>query len=493
MAYQIIVRWRLRSLRLVVLGALLAAGACEARKRTAPVLEIGTARQLLLDDGVVASTRNLKRRLHRLQRHPANPVIVGDTPWERWTTYPNGRPVLFDPESGEFKIWYMSSLVDDAAHRGIRYKVGYAVSKDGVHWTKPELGLVEWQGSRSNNIIPWGTRWMRRANVIRDPRDPDPDRRFKMTYVDVFDGKSAITKGHSADGVHWKLNADGKPWFRRAHSANLLGWDPRIESFVCYVRMPGSPNSVGRSTSPDFVTWSDPEPVLVPGPDESNLHFKGLSAFLYEGRYLGWLWVFERGDEGWVRADAELAYSRDGVRWQRIFPGEFILGRGEAGAWDSHLSIPVAPVVHQDRIRVYYWGENFPYGSDLRKVQAGWVEQGERKQRATGLATLRRDGFVSFEAGEQTGRLTTRNLRMSGNRLILNADVGGDLRVEILDTAGRPLSGFTSEACDPVSGDSLGHRVSWNGNTGLGGLRNRALRLRFQLRDGNLYAFQFID
>ena len=136
-------------------------------------------------------------------------------------------------------------------------------------------------------MLPRGTTGMRRANVIKDPRDPDPNRRFKMTYVDIFDSKSAVTKAYSSDGVHWLLNGDGRPWFRKPYNGNLLGWDPRVEKFVFYVRMPRSPNSVGRATSPDFETWSDAETVLAPDLDESQLHFKGLASFLYEGVYLG--------------------------------------------------------------------------------------------------------------------------------------------------------------------------------------------------------------
>ena len=226
--------------------------------------------------------------------------------------------MLFDEETDEFKMWYMTSQVDPKAHAGIQYKVSYAVSDNGYQWTKPNLGLVEWEGSRENNMLPWGTNWMRRANVIKDLRDPDPGRRFKMTYVDIFDGKSAVTKAYSPDGIHWLLNGDGKPWFRKPHNGNLLGWDPRIEKFVFYVRMPGSPNSVGRATSPDFVTWSEAETVLEPDPDESQKHFKGLASFSYEGIYLGWLWVFEKSGKEWVRADSEqrccMDRGGDGIR-----------------------------------------------------------------------------------------------------------------------------------------------------------------------------------
>ena len=475
----------------VLLAALMISG-CQDGEPSAPVLEIGYQKQLFIDDFVVSSTRGVSRVLHPIQRYSGNPVIVGAAPGERWSVSPNGRAVLFDEETEQFKMWYMTSQIDPKAHAGIQYKVSYAVSEDGYQWTKPNLGLVQWEGSRENNMLPWGTTWMRRANVIKDPRDPDASRRFKMTYVDIFDGKSAVTKAYSADGIYWLLNGDGNPWFRKPHNGNLLGWDPRVEKFIFYVRMPGSPNSVGRATSPDLEIWSDAETILAPDPDESQRHFKGLASFLYEGVYLGWLWVFEKSGDEWVRADSELAFSRDGIQWSRPFPGGFILSKGEPGSWDSELSIPVAPVVYDGKLWTYYWGENIPCGAEsLKKIQEGWIEEGERKQRATGLAQLRLDGFVSLTTSTKDATVTTRTLVPVEGRLTVNANTRGQLRVEILDRKGDPIPGFGAMDCDPVMTDSLAHVISWKGQTSLSQLQGRKIQIRFHLRDTDLYAFQF--
>jgi len=479
--------------RMNVMRAVLILAACSASllgRPQAAGLEIGHRKQLFIDDYIVESTQGVNRRLHRLERHSGNPVLVGDRPWERWLVSPNGRAVLFDGETGEFKMWYMASHLEEGAPGGFRYKVGYAVSRDGHNWRKPNLGQVDWEGSRDNNLIPRGVNWMRRANVIKDLHDPDPQRRFKMTYVDVFDGEPAITKAYLADGIQWRLNGDGRPWFRRPHNGNLLGWDPRIQGYVFYVRMRAAQNTVGRAVSSDFVTWSEPETVMAPGPDEPDLHFKGLAAFLYEDLYLGWLWVFERGKTGFVAAAAELAVSRDGIHWTRPFPGSFVLERGEDPAWDSRLSIPVAPVVHDQRIWCYYWGENMPYTVDaIRKVRDGWVENGRRIQRATGLATLRLDGFVSLAAPGE-GSVTTRLLQTPGGRLTVNARVGGDLRAEILDENGNVIPGYAVRQCNPVSGDSLRHSITWGRGSDLVPRRKAGLRIRFHLRDTDLYAFR---
>jgi hypothetical protein len=383
-------------------------------------------------------------------------------------------------------MYYGANLPDPNAPTGTRYKVCIALSRDGLHWQRPNLGLVEWEGSSSNNILPWGKNWMRRPNVMFDPRDPDPNRRYKMTYVDMIDGRTAITKGYSPDGIHWRLNGDNQPWFRREHSANLLGWDASVQRYVIYPRMPGAHSAIGRATSADFVTWSEVELVLAPGVSDPGRDFSGLAAFTYEDLYLGWLWVFDRSKT----AEAELASSRDGRNWQRVAPGQAFFPRGGAGTWDSEMILVVAPVVRDDKIWIYYSGWNTPYTTEAQeKLTRGWVENGRRMQWAIGLATLRLDGFASLDAGATGGTLLTRALQLDGRTLTVNARVTGELRVEVL-ADGRPLPGYSAAECLPVRGDGLRQPVRWKQHADVDELRGRAVQLRFTLRDGSLYAFR---
>jgi hypothetical protein len=472
-------------------------------------ISIGKARQLFVDDFVVDSQQNMSKVVHHPERYSGNPILTGTEAWERWLLEVNGRPVFYDEETRQFKMYYGANLDDPTAPSGTRYKVCYAVSKDGIHWTRVPLGQVEWEGSRANNILKWGENWMRRPNVIFDAADPDASRRFKMTYVDIIGGQSFICKAYSQDGIQWRLNGDGKPIVGGANS-NLLGWDPHIGRYVLYPRMAGPPNgagrsrsdAVGRSTSADFVTWSDPERVLVAGASDPNKDFKGLAAFLYADLYLGMLWVFEGNNS----AQAELASSRDGVGWQRVSPGEMFLPQGGPESWDSNGILAVAPVVHGDRIYFYYAGWNVPYTDDkvvkmpdgtigppnaaLRHVRDGWIENGKRKQWAIGLATLRLDGFVSLRAGREAGTLTTKLIELPKGSLVLNADVRGELRAEILDELGNPVPGYGVKDCQPIRSDGMRHIVHWK-NKASQELQGRHVQLRFTLRDGDLYSFWF--
>jgi hypothetical protein len=166
--------------------------------------------------------------------------------------------------------------------------------------------------------------------------------------------------------------------------------------------------------------------------------------------------------------------------------------RGKQGAWDWDAVLPVAPVVHDDKIWIYYGGRNMFYASDnFVRVERGWVENGQRMQEATGLATLRLDGFVSLDGGAQTGTLTTRLLEAPGGSLIVNADVRGELRVELLDENDQVIPGYSAKDCVALQSDGLRQTVGWANQANIDAFRGRAVKLRFSLRNGSLYAFTF--
>ncbi len=484
----------------VLIAALAATAWLPAAPPEEPQVTVGWQKQLFLDDRVIDSTKHISRVLKEPQRWPGNPLIVGDMPWETWTVYLNGRGVLYDDDERQFKMWYLSPTFDGSAPSGLRYKVCYAFSDNGVQWTKPDLGLVDWEGSRSNNILPWGWHWMRRPNVIRDPRDPDPQHRFKMLYTDVigdwprtgYRELAGITKATSPDGIHWRHNVDGRPWRPGGNGTNVLGWDPAAGKYVVYIRMypPGaSPDesqiSIFRSTSDDFLRWSKPELVLAP--EREGLDFKGFAALIYEHYYVAWLWVW-KGRE----SHFELAASRDGLEWQRIFPGTVAFPLGAPGTWDSAMVSLNTPIVRDGLIWIYYGAWNHPYRREaMERVQQDWIEAGNRMQRAIGLATLRLDGFVSLSATGSPGRVTTKTFRLPGGSLFVNADVRGELRAEFLDSEGRVLAGYSAEDCVPIRTDGIRQMIRWDLSFQLDSLQGRAVRLRFHMREADLYAFWF--
>jgi hypothetical protein len=109
---------------------------------------------------------------------------------------------------------------------------------------------------------------------------------------------------------------------------------------------------------------------------------------------------------------------------------------------------------------------------------------------STGLATLRRDGFVSMDAGSAVGFLTTRPVRFHGRYLFVNvASADGELRAEVLDANNQPIAPFTLENSVPARVDNTLQAMTWRGGGDLSALAGQPVKFRFSLRDGSLFSF----
>ena len=520
---------------------------------TAPI-EIGSTRQLFLDDRIIDTMDGVVRQFHRPTRWEGNPVIQADQPWERGGggVYLFGGTVMYDEEDGLFKMWYRTSLpMAASASQALRepegvYKACYAVSDDGIHWHKPALGLTEFDGSRDNNLLPpsiEGMKQIRRPNLIKDYEEPDPERRYKMLYMDNFKGKWALSKGFSRDGITWRMNVGTPHIFERPIAPNgiLFGWDPRRREYVHYHRKSGTmpadvdgrrvrrKYAVMRTSSPDFETWGHTDEAMAASetdpPNWSPSHGVDLAGILYaDDLYVGAVdtvaayHVEDAPPEQWERVYAneyaeyrtELVMSRDGAAWRRAAPFWEFMRPGTWGAWDSdHIGL-AKPILYQDDLLIYYSGSNVPMGSNVPGHPLSGVintiRNGQWMAHAIGLARLRLDGFVSMDAYEGGGVLTTKTMVFRGRRLEVNvrapaAPFGEQLRptspygafdVSILDDAGSPIEGYSSDRCDTFTGDERRHVVTWGGNERVDALAGRPIRLRFHLRNAALYAFQFI-
>ncbi len=215
------------------------------------------------------------------------------------------------------------------------------------------------------------------------------------------------------------------------------------------------------------------------GPVE-HTDFYGLCGFAYESQYLGFLWIFRitaKGDDGPVFV--ELVSSRDGVHWTRQdAPRPPVLPLGPAGTWDSGMIYTANhPLVEGDTIRLYYGGFDATHAANDAKA-------------AIGLATLRKDGFASLDAGAEGGSVTTAPLRSSGAPLAVNyaARDGGSLCVEVVNDRGTVVEGYGRDDCLPLSGDSVNQPVSWKTHTALPENAD-TVRLRFLLQSASLYSY----
>ena len=270
-------------------------------------------------------------------------------------------------------------------------------------------------------------------------------------------------------------------------------WDPLRQQYLLACKIerggyPGKPHyhaegwrrAVGMSVSDDFVHWRRPWFIVLPDPDNGLEEFYGFQPVVRGGLYLGFLRVLRDdlpADEGGPAMGVgwtELITSRDGETWTR-YQEPFVDRNAEPGTWDRAMAWVGDCVTVGDEEFVYFCGYSAGH-----KVG----------DRANGLARLRRDGFVSRDAGPEGGSLRTPLLQMQGMGLTVNARIEGEMRVRVLDENGAPLPGFERPEDGPVRGDSVAHRVEFG--RPVSSLGPRPARLEFTMRDAQLYGFELV-
>lgn len=476
-------------------------------------------RQLFLDDFGIERIDKLTRTLHS----PAKKGAVIRPNWERGETALQTRSApAWDPVAGVFKLWMITS----ATHSGTTY----AESEDGLHWRKPSLRQRVVNGSLENNTITWdpALEWPANAmeNVVYDPDDVDPSRRFKG-FSHCFMREPII----SPDGIHWrKLKV---PALASSDESNL-SYDRQARTFIATLKHHG-PNgrSVFLSTSTDFEHWTaqtlmfhadDLDQMLGRGnisrhytspgldppifniPADYHVDIYNMGVFRYEGLYVGLPSVYHKtgqvpgdwaGFTDWdVSAEQRVAYrqsgdwagfhhvqltcSRDLHQWKRLGDRRPFLDLSPmgSGAYDLSTIIgPSSPVVRGDELWFYYTG--------LKKYGGPTPQRGlERDQGAICLAVLRRDGFISLDAGDKLGSVTTQLFKLPAGELHLNADASrGFVQAALLDASDRVRCETSS-----MTGDYLRGRMTWT--TPLPGT-NSEVRLRLTARHAALFSYWF--
>ena len=233
------------------------------------------------------------------------------------------------------------------------------------------------------------------------------------------------------------------------------------------------------SNAASFSSIPRPRTLLHPDAlDPVDTEFYGMFGFDAGDLYLGYLEIFH------TRTDTfswQLVSSRDGEQWRRTAQRRSFFAHGEPGTWDSAVVfIPNSPPVEVgDELWIYYSGTARTHGS-----------RDPRIPRHIGLARLRRDGFVSLEAGAgaEEGVLTTVPLTLSGETLWVNAEASaGSVTVEVCDRDGNPLPGFECDKCLPTTGNQVCQKIGWEPRHGLP--LDRVVKLKFYLRSARIYAF----
>jgi len=457
------------------------ADAEEPKTPAAAPLDAGDRLQLFLDDRAIESQRDVRFVLH--SPRPAEIVIQRDRPWEDSTMYD---PVVIK-DGDRYRMWYRANFNSPP------YYTGYAESEDGIRWTKPSLGLVEYGGSKDNNIVWAGDHGKQDGQptvwcVFKDENPKAPmEERYKATGLAAGNGLQGLV---SPDGIHWRLLQTEKvvPAVGPFDTHSISMWDAARGKYVVYTReFVDGVRQIRRTESDDFRRF--PVPALIKFLDEparpmEHLYKNAATAYyrrpdvilMFPKRFL----PDRKLDAKWPHpglSDVVFMFSYDGVHFDRRYGEAFIRPGLDPSNWHER-AIEVGPGLvptGPGEMSLYYMEH---YRTDAVHIRRG---------------VLRIDGLVSVQAGAGGGEFVTRVLTFAGNRLAMNfsTSAAGSVRVELQTADGTPLEGFSLADCPEIFGDAIERVVAWKAGCDLTSLAGKPVRVRVALQDADLYSFRF--
>ena len=465
--------------------ASLAAG---ATPDPATPLRIGNDLQLFVDDYFIQSLDGVQLTLQQPQ--PAGTAIAFDQPWEgnvsSYVTVLHG--------GGKFRMYYRGVNLPEYSNASA-LKPGevllpkneevtcYAESNDGLRWEKPKLGIVDFKGSKANNIIHNGVARHNFAPFLDTNLAAAPANKYK-----ALGGTRGLFPFHSADGIHWEQTAPRPVITDGAFdSLNIPFYDERRKRYVAIYRdFRQGVRTVKYAESQDFLTWSPgvwadygdtpPEQLYT---NATTPYFRAPQIYLaFPKRFVPWLEPI--GDvPGKGVSESVFMTSRDGVHWDRRFMEAFVRPGRDPRNWVHRNNLmacgvhPTAPGEMSLYIQRHY---NWP---------SAHVER----------LAMRLDGFVSAHANYRGGLLTTKPFLLDGTYMVLNfaTSAAGGIRYEVIDEHGYPLPGLGVEQTRPLYGDFTDRKVEIQPakRNERSTLASRPVRVRFHMRDADLFSVKF--
>ena len=488
-------------------------------------ISIGSRRELFVEPSLVERLDGVALRLHHPT--PREIVLVHDAPWEG--TGCGYHSVFRDGDRYRmyYKAWHLEVTQGKLNTGRHPLYCCYAESLDGIHWIKPKLGIHEFRGSKDNNIVIVSGK---RNGVVVDAghpavfKDDNPrapaDAKYKAVVRSA--GKNGLLVMKSPDGLHWSLMTD-QPLFHRKgafDSQNLAFWDPTIKRYRAYWRIftagttnekewkPAGVRAIRTATSDDLLHWDNMKDVTYVDSPPEHLYTNQIKPYYraphlligFPTRYIdrGWNRSMEALPErekrklrsssvrryGTALTEGLLMASRDGVHFKRYNEAFLRPGIERPGTWHYGQNYIAWHVVETKGTL-----PGAPPELSLYATEGYWHGKGSKVRRYT----LRLDGFVSVHADAKGGTLVLRPIVFDGTFLTLNmaTSAAGAIRVAIERFDGAPIPGFTFDDCDVIFGDSTDRRVTWHGKSDVGSLADLPVRLRFELRDADLYSFRF--
>jgi len=493
----------------------------------ANAIDIGSRRELFVDDFLIEKlTGKAEQLLHHPQ--PQEIAITHDLPWEGSGS---GYHSVFkdgDKYRMYYKSWQLTVTAPGKVNTGEHpLFCCYAESDDGIHWRKPELGLHDFKGSKANNIvIPSGK--MGTVNpdgghpaIFKDENPAvSPDARYKaMVRSNSPKGLLALK---SADGLRWSPMADAPVITDGAFdSQNLAFWDAHSGLYRAYWRYftagttdeknwkPSGDRAIRTATSKDFIHWENQHDLSYTDSPSEQLYTNQVKPYHraphlligFPTRYVerGWSestralperehreWRSKASDRyGMAITEGLFMASRDGVTFKRWNEAFLPPGIERPGTWNyGHQYIAWHAVETKSAM------EGAPNELSFYATESYWTGKSSALRRYT----LRLDGFVSIHAPMKGGELVTKPLIFAGKKLHMNfaSSVAGGVKVEIQDANGQPMPGFALSDSEEHFGDSTERTVVWKNGSDVSSLAGKVVKLRFVLKDADVYALQFV-
>ena len=469
--------------------------AAQKKSTSMKPVEIGTRLELFVDDLLVERMTGVAFRLHApVKQMPAKSPLLSA-----------GYGTIIK-DGDLYRAYYRSDIPGyDKGRYGERNSNNepneitcYAESRDGIEWSFPDLGITKIQSSKGGNVIL--TRqapFTHNFTPFLDTRPGvGPDARYKAL---AGGHDSGLVPFKSADGIHWSKIQDAPVLKTPSYSINNMGisafdspnavfWSEAENCYVCFVRTWGKTEPpkreligqrrVSRTTSTDFITWT---PLVdtdanLPGEqlytNQTHPYFRAPHIYVaLPSRFTQGIEMGEPVEGKYGSTDIMLMTMRAGsASYQRTFKEAFIRPGLDPARWKQRANYVAMNVV--------------PTGPEEMSIYH--EASGDRY-------TLRTDGFISVNAGADGGELLTKPLIFTGDSLSVNFSTGaaGSLRVELQDASGQALPGFGMDDCQAVIGDAIDRQVRWKNNPNLAAIAGKPVRLRFEMRECDLYSFRF--
>ncbi|MDO5553668.1 MAG: hypothetical protein Q4G68_07880 [Planctomycetia bacterium] len=506
--------------RLCLTAAILCFGMfCADSVLSQEALNLGDQRELFIDDYLIGAMENVCLQVHEPNRE--NLVAVLDKPWEGngciYTT------VLYDEEAKLYRLYMSTWKVGNPTAQ-----ITMLTSPDGINWTRPNLGLWDYEGVKDNNIVVGRLEWPGGKSDSPENFSPcldtnpnaTPDAKYKATGSGMRCNEG-VWAYKSPDAVHWSPMHNG-PVYASGHfdSQNVSFWSEKEQKYILYYRVKipcgdGTENFVRcvfRATSDDYINWKNEGQIQFPEEEGPNFHaqfyvnqirpyYRAKQLYIgFPARYCdNGLTESTKQLPSWEERQARMSQevrfatavtdtvfitSRDGINFRQgndVFLRPGLRTKDNWAYGDNYLAWNLVETdsTEEDSPRELslYASESYFTGNDtsIRRY------------------SLRIDGFCSIHAKRQPGTVVTKPLTFSGKELTLNyrTSAAGLVYVEICDASGNVIPGFEKENCDVLYGDSLDRIVSWKGSKDVSSLAGKTITLKFYMQEADVYSLKF--